>query len=162
MRRLTLGQFAQLAEIAAAVAVVVSLFYVGFELKENTSAVRAATAEVTTSGTRDILMTIASDAELARIVRVGSTDRQSLSLDEAYRFSVFSRQRWLFFQGIWIQRRLGVLDDSVWHSYRNLICNLLDSPGNRVEWAYHAPVLDPEFVQLVEACSGSSEPDALQ
>ena len=157
MSRLKLGEWAQIAEIVAAVAVVFSLVYVGLELRENTSAVRAASVQAITTGTRDALMTVASDAELARVVRLGAYDRSSLTDDEKYRFSIFSRQRWLFFQGIWIQHQLDVLDENSWQSYRQLVCNLLDNSGNREEWPYHIDVLNAEFVAWVQECSAETD-----
>lgn len=153
MRKIVLSEWAQIAEIVAAVAVVFSLIYVGFELKENTAAVRAASVQSTTAGIRDGLMTVASDADLARIVRLGSYERSSLSEDEAYRFSIFSRQRWLFFQGMWVQHSLDVLEDSVWQSYQQIICSVLRSPGNREDWPNHENTLNHEFVAWVEECS---------
>jgi hypothetical protein len=60
----------------------------------------------------------------------------------------------LFFQGIWTQRRLGVLDDQLWGAYERALCNVLrDEAGDREEWPNHAGILDPEFVEMVEACS---------
>ena len=149
-----LGELAQIAEIVAAVAVVLSLIYVGRGLIDNTAAIRATSVQAITSGTREALLAVAVDEDLSRIVRIGSADRSMLSGDEAYRFSLFSRQRWLFFQGIWIQRNLGVLDDQVWGAYERAICTVIsnDDSGDRAEWPNHVSVLDPEFVNMVEEC----------
>jgi hypothetical protein len=101
-------------------------------------------------------MTVASDAEFARIVRLGSYEHSSLSEDDAYRFGIFSRQRWLFFQGMWVQHSLDVLDESVWQSYQQIICGVLRSPGNREDWPNHVTALNHEFVAWVEECSAES------
>ena len=85
-----LGELAQIAEIVAAVAVVLSLIYVGRGLIDNTAAIRATSVQAITSGTREALLAVAVDEDLSRIVRIGSADRSMLSGDEAYRFSLFS------------------------------------------------------------------------
>lgn len=121
MNKSRLGDLAQIAEIVAAVAVVLSLIYVGRGLIGNTAAIRASSVQAITTGTREALLAVAVDENLSRIVRIGSNDRSKLSVEEAFRFSLFSRQRWLFFQGIWIQRNLGVLDDQVWGAYEQAI-----------------------------------------
>lgn len=121
MNKSRLGDLAQIAEIVAAVAVVLSLIYVGRGLIDNTAAIRASSVQAITTGTREALLAVAVDENLSRIVRIGSNDRSKLSVEEAFRFSLFSRQRWLFFQGIWIQRNLGVLDDQVWGAYEQAI-----------------------------------------
>jgi hypothetical protein len=153
VRKIVLSEWAQIAEIVAAVAVVFSLIYVGFELQENTSAVRAASVQSTTTGIRDGLMMVASDADFTRIVRLGSYERSALSEDEAYRFGIFSRQHWLFFQGMWVQHSLDVLDDSAWQSYQQIICSVLRLPGNREDWPSHVNALNHEFVAWFEECS---------
>ena len=140
--------------LGANVAVLVGLVALVLEIRTNTAAIQAASVQEITSGTREALLTIASDRELSRIVRIGTSDRSALDEDEAYRFLLFSRQRWLFFQGIWTQRRLGVLDDQVWGAYERAICNVLrDGAGDRAEWPNHRNVLDSEFVAMIEECS---------
>ena len=140
--------------LGANVAVLVGLFVLIQEIRTNTAAVHAASVQEITTGTRDALMTVAADSELSRIVRIGEIDRSALDEEEAYRFSIFSRQRWLFFQGIWTQRRLGVLDEQVWGAYERAMCNILtDEAGRQEEWSNHRGILDSEFVALVEDCS---------
>ena len=153
MNRSRLAELAQVAEVIAAVAVVISLIYVGIEVNENTSAVKAASIQEITASTREILIGVASNAELSRITRLGTVDRAVLTDDEAWRFTLFSRQRWLFFQGIWVQRELGVVDDDLWRAYQVIICGTNKSAGNRQEWPNHTAILDPRFVDWVEKCS---------
>ena len=153
MSRSGLREFAQLAEIIAAVAVVISLLYVVRGLDENTAAIRASSAQSITAGTREALLAIALDEQLSRIVQTGISDMSKLSAEEAFRFALFSRQRWLFLQGVWIQRNLGVLDDKVWTAYERVICSILDEDlGSGAEWSNHVGILDPEFVAFVEGC----------
>ena len=88
-------------------------------------------------------------------MNTGNLERlNKLSPEEAYRFSLFSRQRWLFLQGIWTQKEIGVLDSRVWGAYERVICSILDDEtGDRVEWEYHVDILDPSFVDFVNECS---------
>jgi hypothetical protein len=140
--------------LGANIAVLVGLAALVLEIRTNTAAIYANSIQEITTGTRETLLTVASDKELSRIVRIGAVDRSALDEDDAFRFALFSRQRWLFFQGIWTQRRLGVLDDQGWGAYERVICTeLLIRRGNREEWPNHAGILDPEFVRVVEACS---------
>ncbi len=152
MNRSRLGELAQIAEIIAAVAVVLSLIYVGRGLNDNTSAIRASSVQEITTGTREALLAVAVDEDLSRITLIGREDPSALTNEELYRFQLFSRQRWLFVQAIWIQRNLGVLDDKVWGAYERVACEIMTNSGDRVEWPNHMEVLDPEFVSLIEEC----------
>ena len=100
----------------------------------------------------DALMTIAADAELSEIIRVGQQDPSQLNPADAFRYGLYSRQFWLSFQNIYQQSELGLIDSSVWQSYVSVICGVWSQPGTRETWSNHVNVLEPSFVAVVEAC----------
>ena len=53
-------------KITAAVAVVVSLVFVGMEVRENTAAIQASTSQAVTGSSRDVLLNVALDEDFAR------------------------------------------------------------------------------------------------
>jgi hypothetical protein len=83
---MTLSDWAQLSEVVAAVAVVVSLVYVGVGLRENTAAVRSAARQAVTSSSQDSLLAQASDPGLSHVRRVGDEVYASLSEDEKHQY----------------------------------------------------------------------------
>ncbi len=153
MSKIKLAEIAQIAEVIAAVAVVVSLIYVGTEVQSNTSAVRGAAMQGIATTDADALMTIAADAELSEIIRVGQQDPSRLNPADAFRYGLFLRQFWLSFQNIYQQSELGLIDSSVWQSYVSVICGMWSQPGTRETWSNHVNVLEPSFVAVVEACN---------
>lgn len=150
--RLTLTQLAQLAEVMAAVAVVISLVFVGRELRSNTAAIRAASVQAAAIASSDALRDLALDSALARIRQIGEDNLSALSSAEQYRFTLWSRQRWLSMQNYYFQNELGVFEPGVWAGYHNAICSIARGPGERAEWPRHRSALDSGFVALVEAC----------
>jgi hypothetical protein len=152
MGRTKLQDMAHVAEIVAALAVVLSLVYVGREVQGNTAAIRGAAMQSIATTDADALMTVASDSALSAIVRVGSEDPSKLSDADAFRFSLYVRQFWLSFQNIYQQAELNLVDPSVWQSYRSIICNVWAQPGVQSIWPAERTVLDPGFVRVVEEC----------
>src|SRR5205807_9803676 len=75
---MTLQDWSNLAQVVGVLAVVVSLFYVGFQVKRNTGAVRSATAQAIHNNYGDWYMSMSSDAELNRIAIKGLQDYSSL------------------------------------------------------------------------------------
>ena len=142
---MTLG--ANIAVLAGLVALVV-------EIRTNTAAVQAAAVQEGTNSSREYLLNIALDEDLSRIRQTGRMHLEELSEPEAYRFYLQSRGNWLYIQNVWIQRELGVLDESIWESLNKIICSMLSRPGWRQDWENHKPVLNHEFVALAESCSG--------
>jgi hypothetical protein len=77
VRPMTLQDWSNFAQLIGAIAVVVSLFYVGFQIKRNTSAVRSATAQAVHDNYADWYMNLMGDAELNRIAIKGLKDYSS-------------------------------------------------------------------------------------
>ncbi len=152
MSRFKLAEFAHIAEIVAATAVIISLIYVGKEVQSNTAAIRGAAMQAIATTDADALMTVASDADLSEIVRLGDQDPSQLTSAQAFRYGLFMRQFWLSFQNIFQQSELGLIESSVWQSYLTVICGRYSSRGPRETWQNHVLILDTEFAALVERC----------
>ena len=153
MSKPRLVEIAQMAEVVAAIAVVVSLVYVGREVQANTNAIRGASLQALTSVQADLTMGIATDSATARIRQVGGRDPSDLIDAERFRFFFLMRQTWLNFQNAYLQNELGLLDQRFWADYDRSICRIWSAQGVREAWAEQASLLDPGFVALVEACS---------
>lgn len=153
MKRPSLAEFAQLAEVVAAVAVIISLVYVGRELRSNTAAIRAESLQGVADASAQILLTTASDSALSRIRQLGDQDVSLLSEAEAYRYGTLMRQVLLTFQNVYFQYELKVLEPRVWRGYQRVICDYSSNPGIRDTWDLHRHALDPGFAEFVESCS---------
>jgi hypothetical protein len=147
-----LADLAQVAEIIGAIAVVVSLLYVGAQVKSNTSAVQAASVESITAASVAALRGLAADPTLAKLRMTGDADPDALSELESYQYFMYRRATWLNFQNVYYQRELGVLGVGLWGTYEKIICISIATPGIRSTWSAHSSVLNAEFVQLVEGC----------
>jgi hypothetical protein len=75
---MTLQDWSNFAQVIGAIAVVISLFYVGFQIKRHTSAVRSATAQAVHDNYADWYMNLTGDAELNGIAIKGLKDYSSL------------------------------------------------------------------------------------
>ena len=143
---------AHYAEIIAAIAVVVSLVYVGRQVQDNTAAIKSASVQAIADSSDAALRETAADEDLSRIRFVGDADPESLSDLDAFRYLMYNRGQWIRMQNIFAQRQLGVLDDIFWDSYSKIICGLYTTPGINKDWPKHAGDLNDEFVQFVESC----------
>jgi hypothetical protein len=145
-----LENFALIAEIVAAAAVVVSLLFVGMQLRENTAAVRANSSQQSFDSSREFLLNIALDEDLSRIRQAGSADPSSLTPLEYQRYNLVEYGNLIYYQSIWIQWTLGAVDDRAWQHYKRLLCNGFTGPGTRLVWERAKFILDPEFVRMAE------------
>jgi hypothetical protein len=151
--KLGLTQLAQIAEVIAAVAVVLSLIYVGRELGANTAAVRADAMQAVTERSATAVQTLAAQPELARIKLLGDADPSALDEEEGFQYFLWHRGFWLQMQNVLVQYQLEVFDDAVWEGYNNLICNTIALPGQRSTWPSQRAELGRDLVAVVESCS---------
>lgn len=154
MSKPTLSDWADLAQIIGALAIVVSLVYVGQELKANTAAVQAASLQSITSSSSVSMLSIAENGELAEIRAIGDVDPSRLSGADLLRYELYQRQMWLHFQNVWSQWRLGVIEDQVWGGYLKVICGDLVGEERTMNWwrEQHRYALSEGFVSLIESC----------
>lgn len=110
MKNFSLRDWAAISEIMAAIAVIISLVFVGFSINRNTMELQAQNVNDLYDSLREIEMTVLADAELAEIVRTveaGSFD--NLNEKDAFRYTVFMVQH----LSIWEQLFARKLDGSV-------------------------------------------------
>jgi hypothetical protein len=149
-----------LLEVLSAVAVLLGLAFVGFELRQNTAAVEASSRQSTTDAAVAWLLTIASEPELAHLWGVASKEPQNLSETEAIQLHLLLRSQWIRFQNAYLQWKNGTLSDDDWNIYEGFICRTRmraqvneDSASLRVAtWDNHKAVLHSQFVDFVESC----------
>jgi hypothetical protein len=87
---MNLNDLANIRQVIGAIAVVVSLFYVAHQIRQNTNAVRSATAQTVHEHFANWYHLVAADAELARIAASGLRDYPSLSEQERTRSLLLS------------------------------------------------------------------------
>ena len=80
-------------EASSAIAVLLGLAFVGFELRQNTAAVEASSRQSTADASVAWLLTIASDPELARLWGVASRESQNLNETEAVQLHLLQRSK---------------------------------------------------------------------
>jgi hypothetical protein len=152
--KLTLGNLAHLAEIIGAVAIVISLIYVGQELNANTAAVQASSLQAVTNASSASMLAVVENEDFARIRVQAMRDPSQLSETEQLRWFLYQRQMWLHFQNVWQQWELGTLDNGIWEGYERVICrDLLSDEAARRQWQEtHAFALSTEFVGHFGKC----------
>jgi hypothetical protein len=106
---MNLNDLANLGQIIGAVAVVISLFYVASQIRQNTNAVRSATAQAVHEHFSIWYNLVAADAELAQIAANGLRDYSSLSEQERVRFVTTFMSFISYSQNAFLKWREGLL-----------------------------------------------------
>ena len=139
--------------LAANVGVLAGIVFLALEIRQNTAATHSATVQSVTDNSTTGLRMYAANADLSRIRLKGDFEHSTLTELERFQYFAHNRGFWLHFQNVYFQIGLGALEPRVWATYERIICMDMPSrPGLRIDWEQHSPVLDPEFVAVVEGC----------
>ena len=155
---MTLNDFANLGQIIGALAVVISLFYVASQIRQNTNAVRSATAQTVHEHFANWYHLVAADDELAQIVAKGLRNYGSLSEKERVRFIAAFMAFLSYSQNAFLKWRQGLLAPSLWLGWEQVMMNLFGAPGGKGFWKDRAYMFGDEFRRYIDDVLIKREP----
>lgn len=136
-----------IGEIAGAVAVVLTLFYLASQIRQNTAALNTEARRASRDGGHAELFTMVGNPELVlSIVREEPlTDREQVALS-AFLFAMMRTREYA-----WGQYRDGAIDDAQWQTEENVIRFVLDASRTRDWWiTFGRAIYSDEFSGFVD------------
>ena len=143
-----LSEWAHIAEITSAIAVVISLIYIGLEINQNTVAVNANTHQSMIDYGREQSEILLTNEALADLVEKAEIHPEALTARERSQFYEFTSWRLATWEGVFMNHEHGLVDEEVWRGWDGYYRLLtLDKPGYAAFWrdnrtAYYAPFID--------------------
>ena len=131
---MNLNDLANIGQVIGAVAVVVSLFYVAHQIRQNTNAVRSATSQTVHEHFANWYHVLASDPVLSQIAAKGLRDYTSLSEQERVRFIAAFMSFLSYSQNAFLKWRQKLLAPELWLGWEFVIMNLVCAPGGKAFW----------------------------
>ena len=123
------------SQIIAVGAVVVSLVFVGVQIRHNTIATKAASHGAVSTALNEINRLFAENADVTKILLSGMSDRQALTEEDRWRFDAMARAYFHVCETMFIQARLGAGDKGVMKAEESGIKTVLASHGVKEWWA---------------------------
>ena len=147
---MTLDNLAALAEIIGAIAVVISLIYVGYQVKENTSAIQTQVHESVVGHVLDAEGALLHNADLARIIVKAEADYESLTPDELLRAQTFFTHELVNWESAFVHHKQGFVEDDMWRRWDYSHWPDETSHGRFKYWSTHRQWFDDEFARHVD------------
>ena len=131
---MTLEQLSFLAQIISAIAVVSSLIFVGYQLRQGTKAARASSSMAHSQTYHAIITVIMADGEFARIWRRTLEDPSQASEDEWVRVVAYLSALFRFYESSRVLWLRGQLDEEHWQNIEQQATILSAQPGVIAWW----------------------------
>ncbi len=154
---MTLEEFNYIAEISGSIAVIASLIYVALHVRQNTSAIQAATVQAYFDSMNEYVGLINASSNLADILHRGANGISNIKGGEIIQFGAFLDQCFITFEAFYFQWKAGVLDSRLWSIYRHSIADLLVQPGQQQWWEIRRHWYDKEFQEYINEVMESGE-----
>jgi len=152
-----LDQLANIAEISAAALLIVSLIYVGLQVRQSTKAAYAATTQAHAEIAMGYVGLVNLSNNLADILHQGARGLSPLKEGDLLRFIGFHDQVFTAFQSFYLQYLEGALDERLWNTYNEVIRDLLAQAGPQDWWKLRQHWFCEEFRNYVEGVAGKEQ-----
>jgi hypothetical protein len=153
-----LSEWANVAEIASAVAVAVSLVYLGVGIRQNTTAIKASTHQAMLDYGREQSELLISNPEVALLVAKAESSPGQLNHVERAQFYEFTVWRLSTWETAFLNHRAGLIDTeewNLWDAYFRLLT--VGKPGYEEFWRDNRSAYDREFTAHVDEVKSTIE-----
>jgi hypothetical protein len=146
---MSLADISSIADLLAALGVIASLIYVGYEVRETRRAVRAATAQSRTDlGVQLISSRYTSD--IADLLVKSVDDPDSLTKADQFKLKSFFSAHVRHCQNLFYQQQRGLLDDYFSYGVARVTAYWVRNyPWAAAEWENVQKIVPPEFAEYI-------------
>ena len=140
-----------IAEIVGAMAVIISLWYLAIQLKQNTDLERAKLEVqfgVTWAELHDSMI---QNPNLARAYDLAAENWNEMSEEDARAYLWFVAKSFHILEGMFRQRQRGLLTRAVWEPYQRYIIGVLQIEAVSAWWRSDGSLTSKEFHEHVES-----------
>jgi hypothetical protein len=133
-----------IAEIVGAAAVVVSLIYLSFQVKQNTKVSRASTRQALADGAQRNAADLIENDDLARLF-VDALDGKAVKPHETLRLEARCFRDLRFWDNAYYQYTEGLLSEKEWQAFRENLKLLLQFPYFHQFWQSYQMIFSEPF-----------------
>ncbi|MBT4161776.1 MAG: hypothetical protein HOC70_07490 [Gammaproteobacteria bacterium] len=146
----TLEDLGNLGEFVAAIGVVVSFFYLAFQIRQNTRSLKANAYQETNSYFQQIMLLPSMYPHMAKLLAKSDSNLESLSDEDWAGLGSLYHATFSAVQTMMKAHGEGMVDDELWYATRDSVKTLLGRPSVEFWWANFAPSFTSSFKAEVE------------
>ena len=135
METLTLEQAYYIAQMVAAVILVLSVVYLALQVHQNTHAIRLSNFQAVSASWANIMGTLTNNEEVANIYRRGMVTFDTLNEIEQFRFRSLGMQILRTFNENFEQQHEGAVRRARWEGSQRAHLDIMQTPGMQTVWS---------------------------
>jgi hypothetical protein len=147
---MSIQDWAAIGEMVGAIAVVVSLIYVGVQLRQNTRATRVSTSQAFIQIHGGALNPVIQAPAFRDIYWRGLAGVSNLHGSELAAFGAWTAHTIRAWESFYFQRKAHAFEDPMWFGWNRQFLDLFGYPGVQQVWAIRRHHFSEEFREFVE------------
>ena len=155
--KLRLSELASIAEVIGAIAIVVSLIYVGVQVEDSTRAVRSATASETATAISSWYSDLGTNFQASDVFLRGGPKPELLTPAETAQYIFLTHGLMYQYQTAYYLAEEGTLDVELQQSLMETFQGIRELPGFLMYWEQRGHVFQPGFRAFVENVVANGE-----
>ena len=150
-----------IGQMTGAMAVVVSLIYLAYEVRSNARATRLASMRSMSDAFNRWLQSIAENQEVGELYWRGMHDFESLRDADLSRFSALMDHMFRIYEDMYYQKLERHLDPRVWRGFEAPMRDIIAYPGAQAWWHSRSHWFSSEFAEFINGLECAAAPPAL-
>ena len=147
-----------IAEVVGAIGVVVSLTYLGIQVRQNTRSQKAQSYQDLVMSVAELAASIGTNPSSSRIFWTGLSKPEALTAEETGQFSLLLISFFRRYENVFHQNQKIGLDKEDWEEWGYNMCRIFWLPGTQQWWPTWRNTYNAEFCKFLE----NSTPPALE
>ena len=157
---MTLETLANVGEFVSGIAVVISLVYLAFQVRQNTQSQRTENYARALDRVSTMQARLSVDRDMAELFGTGVLNTRVLKPGQRIQFAWAFYEMFGAFEFMYHQSQAGALPDEVWERWSATLSWWISFPGVRAWWRAKPTPFSSSFSAFVEARLGQGPPDA--
>jgi hypothetical protein len=153
---MTLENIYYIGQTIAVVALLISILFVGYQIHQNTKAIKATSHHAITDSFNQINALMITDRSSARLWRLGLSGMKKLDEDEQVSFSFMMLGYSRVFETLYYQYKNGTMDRKLFDAELNTLKWSVSNPGFREWWANNPISLSAEYRGFIDGLIAAS------
>ena len=149
METLTLEQTYYIGELISAAMVIISIFYLALQVRQNSISTRLESVQKINSNFSLLWEAISENGEVADIYYRGMHGYDKLENLKKMRFTALLNRIMRVVQGMYYERQEGVVDDNLWSGFQAPLKDAFQLRGYHEYWELKRHWFDEEFQDYV-------------
>ncbi|PYJ61479.1 MAG: hypothetical protein DME74_08455 [Verrucomicrobia bacterium] len=146
-----------LAQLIAAIGVILSLFYLAAQIRQNTRSQRSVVVDSLTQSLINLIGPQGYDPELTRAFVSATEDWHGATEEDRLRAVAVLFTTFKLFENAWFQQRQGTLDPEQWEAWDLHIRVYFHRPGVKTWWTLRRAMFVVGFRNYIESTQPISE-----